>query len=249
MHNKAVWAASHSRSCDTDHPCIKRAGRGISVGRGISARRGLSDGGLSGRRLASGGLSDRGPARRADVTDVANVALAVLPGGLRARIIRTPGRAVPRLRSGARVTAEEDVEVGTGAQLVHGAVQPGGLQSFGLAGDHLVGSQSPIRGQVKPAQRGSSGVFTPQLYPGVFLGLLPPLPRCVRVDFQHGPPDDGPDLARILARHIGQSQGLGGGRPGVVQDPGGLGDDLGLEGIDDALAERPSSAGSRVARS
>jgi hypothetical protein len=69
------------------------------------------------------------------------------------------------------------------------------------------------------------------------LRLLPPFTGRARIGFQHRAADRGTDLPRRLPREVRDHQGLGGGRGGVVQHPGGLGDDLRLIGVDDALAQ------------
>ena len=52
--------------------------------------------------------------------------------------------------AGAGVLAEEQVEVGAGAQLVHAALQPGLLQLLRPGGDLLIGGQHLVRGSSQP---------------------------------------------------------------------------------------------------
>jgi len=69
------------------------------------------------------------------------------------------------------------------------------------------------------------------------LRLLAPFAGRTRIGLQHGTADRGTDLPQCPAREEGGDEGLG-GRPGIIQHPGGLGDDLRLEDVDDPFAQR-----------
>ena len=155
---------------------------------------------------------------------------AILPGG-----VRGPGRAGPGVR------AEDQVEEGAGAQLVHAAVQPGLLQLAGPPADPLIGGQHLIRGEFAAHQRGVAGVLGPPLHPREPGRRLTPLPGLAWRGLHHRPGHRGPQAA-------------GGQPPGPVQD-------LGLHGLsflavevmgepDDQLGLAPGDdpAGQRVQR-
>ena len=152
--------------------------------------------------------------------------------------------------AGGGVLAEEGIKVGADAELVGAARHPRRFQVFGPGGNLLVCGQRRIRGQPEPADRRRSRVLAPQLHPRIALGLFPPFLRPGRIGFQDGAGDQGPDLPRSLPRHpTGEHRRFGLSGSGIVQDPGGLRDHLGLVGVDHAFTQRPVSrrqAGSEV---
>src|SRR5690348_1556444 len=106
--------------------------------------------------------------------------------------------------AGAGILAQQQVQVGAGADLVRTAVQPGGLQFPGPGGDPVVDRQDLVRGQLAARQRGVTGVLGPPLHPGELRRGLAPLPRLVRSNFHDGAGDGG-------------AQAAGGQPPGPVQ--------------------------------
>ena len=135
------------------------------------------------------------------------------------------------------VLAEKDVQVGAGAQLVHGAGDPGGLQVPGAGLHNLVGGQRLIGRQAVAAQGGGAGVFAPQQHPGLLLGLLAAPPPRRGVGLEHGPADLDTELPGSQPVNAGQDHRLGGGRGGIIQDPRGLGDQLRLIGVDPPVVQ------------
>ena len=158
-------------------------------------------------------------------------AIAVLPGG-----VRGPGGAGPG------VLAEDQVEEGAGAQLVHPAVQPGLLELARPPADPLVRGQHLIGRQLPPHQRRVARVLGPPLHPREPRRGLPPLPRLLRGDLDHRPGDGRAQPAR--GQPPGPVQHLGLGRPGFcgLQDRGGPDDDLGLDPADDPVPQRVQRA-------
>src|SRR5215469_14235557 len=69
--------------------------------------------------------------------------------------------AAPLPGAGAGGLAEQEVQEGPGAQLVHAALQPGPLQLPGPPADPLVRGQHLIRRQLPAHQRGVAGVLGP----------------------------------------------------------------------------------------
>ena len=149
------------------------------------------------------------------------------PGGNRAaRGLWPSGR--PRRRAGAGVLAQQQVQVGAGAELVHAALQPGLLQFVRPGGDLLVRGQHLVRGELAAHQRGVAGVLGPPLHPGEPRRGLPALPRLVRGDFDHRAGDRGAQPGRGQPGGPVQHLGLGGAGLVLIEQRGGRGDDLGL---------------------
>ena len=173
-----------------------------------------------------------GRARAGRPVRPAGRAIAVLPGG-----VRGPGAA------GAGVLAQDQVQEGAGAQLVHPAVQPGRLELAGPPADPLIRGQHLIGRQLPPHQRRVARVLGPPLHPGEPRRGLPPLPRRARGDLDHRPGDGRAQPAR--GQPPGPVQHLGLGRPGFrgLQDRGGPDDDLGLGPADGPAGQRVQRAG------
>ena len=178
------------------------------------------------------------------VTRLANPPAAPPPAQRRggARAGRRPG-GLRVLGAGPGVLAEQQVQVGAGAQLVHAAVQPGLLQLPGPGGDPLVRRQHLIRGQLPAHQRGVAGVLGPPLHPGELRRRLPPLPRL-------------PGAASITARAIAARSQPGVSRPARSRTlastarassgrtgTGWPDDQLGLAPADDPVPQRGQRAG------
>ena len=221
---------------------------------------GLRAGGLRiGSRLRAAGLraagGRRAGGRRAGGRRAAGSASGRRAAGRRSRGAAAPGAPAPACCppgafvpgaccGGAGVHAEQGVQVGAGAELVHGAGQPGGLQRQRGGGDGLVGGQRRVRRQTVPADRRGAGILAPQLHPRILLRFPAASPGRLGVGFQHRPADRRADLPRRLpghrARHHG---GLGFGGGGIIQDAGGLGDQLRLIVPDDPRRQRLPGAG------
>jgi hypothetical protein len=77
------------------------------------------------------------------------------------RVVAGGPGAVAGRGHGAGTDAEGQIQERPGAELVHCAGQPGGLQLAGVSGDALVGSQCLGRGQIPPAQRRGARVLAP----------------------------------------------------------------------------------------
>src|SRR6185437_3810639 len=133
-----------------------------------------------------------------------------------------------RAGAGAGVFAQEQVEVGAGAELVHVALEPGLAQFPGPAGDPLAGGQDLVRGQLAAHQGSVAGVLDPPFHPGVLGCLFPAFLRFLGGDFHHRCSDRGAQTAWGQASSPVQDLVLGGASLGVIEQGGGAGDDLGL---------------------
>ena len=116
--------------------------------------------------------------------------------------------------AGAGVFAEDQVQEGAGAQLIHAALQPGFAQLAGPPADLLVGGQYLIGRQFAAHQGGVAGVLGPPFYPGRLGRGLPPLPGLARRDFHHRAGQRGAQPAR--GQLPGPAQDLGLHRLGLV---------------------------------
>jgi hypothetical protein len=89
------------------------------------------------------------------------------------------------------ILAQEQVQVGEGAQLVHAALQAR-LSQFGRPGrDPLVRGQHLVRRKFAAHQGGIARVLGPPLHPGLLGGRLPALLRLLGSDFHDGAGDGG----------------------------------------------------------
>ena len=149
---------------------------------------------------------------------------------------------------GAGVLAQEQVQVGAGADLVRPAVQPGLAQLARPPGDPVTDRQHLVRRQLPARQRGVPGVLGPPLHPREPRRGLPPLPRLVRGGLHHRAGDRGAQAARGQPPGPVQHPGLGGAGLGRVEQAGGGGDDPGLAQAHGAVAQRRPVPGRWVSR-
>ena len=145
--------------------------------------------------------------------------------------------------SGAGVGAQEQVQVGPGADLVRPAVQPGRAQLARPPGDPVTDRQHLVRRQLPARQRGVPGILGPPLHPREPRRGLPPLPRLVRGGLHHRAGDRGAQAARGQPPGPVQHPGLGGAGLVRVHQGGGVRDDPGLAQAHDAIGQRRGRAG------
>ena len=115
---------------------------------------------------------------------------------------------------------------------------------FGRPGrDPLVRGQHLVRRELAAHQGGVAGVLGPPLDPGLPGGRLPALPRLLGGDFHDGAGDGGAQPARSQPARPVQDCGLGGAGLSLIQQRGGMGDQLGLVPGDDPVTQRRGGAG------
>ena len=131
---------------------------------------------------------------------------------------------LPAGEEGHRALAGEQGEVNPGAQLVQRALGAAGLQPAGQRVDVLIRRDHVGGRQVPSGQRAGARGLGPGLHPGVLLGLLAPPDGGGGVDGQHRAADGGAQLPGGLTRRQGQDPRFDGGRIGVAQAAGLLGD-------------------------
>ena len=136
------------------------------------------------------------------------------------------------LRRRRAVAAEQEVEVGAGAQLIQGAGDAGGSQLACSCGDPLVGGEHVRRGQITAAQRGGAGVFAPAQHPRVALRLFPAGSRGIGVGGKDGAGQRRPQLPAGLLPGAGEDAVFDRRGVPVAQHVGGFGDDPRPDDVD-----------------